>query len=228
MPRIIVYICIEVLKIFFNKLNKTKMATKYYLPSRKDEFDTWEEIYHTNVEAEALTLGFDAAEITVLKTTISDHRTGYSVMKAKKAEYEASVEANKALEKAARKAIRAATNRMKAHPDYTTEKGDLLGIEGTDVTIDPHTMKPTLTIKLEVNQALVGFKKEGLDGISLYRKRGTETTFTKIAVDRYPPYLDSEPKLVDGQPEAREYKAFFLDGDDEVGLESDVVKIIVP
>ena len=204
------------------------MATKYYLPRRKDEFDTWEEIYHTNVEPEALTLGFDAAEIVVLKTIVSDHRTGYSVMKAKKAEYEASVEANKALEKAARKAIRTATNRMKAHPNYTTEKGDLLGIEGTDVTIDPHTMKPTLTIKLEVNQALVGFKKEGLDGISLYRKRGSETTFTKIGVDRYPPYLDSEPKLVDGQPEAREYKAFFLDGDDEVGLESDIVKIIVP
>ena len=60
------------------------------------------------------------------------------------------------------------------------------------------------------------------------RRRGAETEFTFIGKDTYPPYLDSEPKLVEGQPEAREYKAFFLDGDDEVGLESDVVKIVVP
>ena len=76
-----------------------------YLPRRKDELDTWEETYEDNVEPEALTLGLDAAEIVVLKTTVSNHRTGYTTMKAKKAEYEASVEANNALEKSARTAL---------------------------------------------------------------------------------------------------------------------------
>ena len=204
------------------------MAKKNYLPYRKDELDTWEELFYDNVEAIALTLGLDAAEIAALKTIISDHRTSFTTMEAKKAESKAAVEANGINEKAARDAIRAAVKRMKAHPDYTTELGDSLGIEGTDVTLDPQNMKPSLTVSLQVNQPLVGFKKEGLTGISLYRKRGAETEFTFLAKDTYPPYLDSEPKLVEGQPEAREYKAFFLDGDDEVGLESDIVKIVVP
>ena len=204
------------------------MAKNDYLPLKKDKLDTWEETYDTNVEAEALTLGFDAAEITALKTAISNHRTAYKAMKAKKAEYNASVEANTALEKSTRKAIRAASKRMKTHPNYTTEKGDLLGIEGPEITIDTHNMKPTLKIKLEANQPNVYYKKKGLDGIRLYRERGAETSFIKIGDDRNPPYLDSEPKLVEGQPEERRYKAFFLKGDDEVGMESDVVKIIVP
>ena len=204
------------------------MAKGDYLPRRKDEFDTWEEHYEDSVETEALTLGFDAGEITTLKTTISDHRGTFSTMNAKKAEYKAAVEANNIKEKSVRDAIRAATRRMKAHPNYTTEKGDLLGIEGPESSLDPHSMKPTLTIKLEANQPRIFFGKEGLDGIRLSRERGPETAFIKIADDRYPPYLDSEPNLVEGQPEERRYKAFFLDGDEEVGLESDIVSIIVP
>lgn len=204
------------------------MAKNDYLPRRKDKLNTWEEAYDTNVEAEALTLGFDAAEITVLKTAISNHRAAYKAMKAREAEYRASVEANTALEKSTRKAIRAASRRMKTHPNYTTEKGDLLGIEGPEITIDTHKMKPTLKVKLIVNQLKVFYKKKGLDGIRLYRERGAETSFIEIADDRQPPYLDSEPKLIEGQPEERRYKAFFLKGDDEVGMESDIVKIVVP
>ncbi|MFC2092685.1 hypothetical protein ACFLSV_02180 [Bacteroidota bacterium] len=204
------------------------MPKQNYLPYRKDELDTWEEVYYDAVEPIALTLGLDAAEILAHKTIISDHRTSFSTMEAKKAESKAAVEANDAKEKLARDAIRSAVKRMKAHPNYTTELGDTLGIEGTETTLDPQNMKPTLTVSLQVNQPLIGFKKEGLSGISLYRRRGAETEFTFLGKDTYPPYLDSEPKLIDGQPEAREYKAFFLDGDDEVGLESDIVKIVVP
>ena len=204
------------------------MAKKNYLPHRKDELDSWEETYDTNVETEALTLGFDAAEITALKTTLSDHRTSFSVMNAKKAESKAAVEANKIKEKAARSAIRAATKRMKAHPNYTTEKGDLLGVEGAESSLDPQNMKPTLKLKLEANKPHVYFEKEGLDGIRLFRERGAETAFIKIADSRHSPYLDSESNLVVGQPEERRYKAIFLDGDDGVGLESDVVTILVP
>jgi len=204
------------------------MAKQNYLPTRKDELDTWEEVFHTNVEADALTLGFDAAEITALKNVISEHRTTFSEMESKKAEKKAAVEANDIKEKATRDAIRAAVKRMKAHPNYTTEIGDGLGIEGPESVLDPPNMKPSLTVSLEANQPIIDFKKEGLSGISLYRKRGEETAFTFLAKDTYPPYLDSEPKISEGQPEAREYKAFFLDGDDEVGLESDVVKILVP
>lgn len=204
------------------------MAKKRYLPVRKDELDTWEEVYFNGVEAIALTLGFDAAEVAALKTIISDHRTSFSNMEAKKAEGKAAVEANDAKEMLARDAIRAAVKRMKAHPNYTTESGDTLGIEGTETTLDPPNMKPVLTLKLEANQPRVYFGKEGLDGVRIFRERGPETAFIKIADDRYPPYLDSEPNLVEGQPEERRYKALFLDGDDVVGLESDIVTILVP
>lgn len=204
------------------------MAKKNYLPQRKDELDTWEEVFEANVEAEALTLGFDAAEILALKNIITEHRTAFGEMESKKAEKKAAVEANDIKEQAARDAIRASAKRMKAHPNYTTEKGDSLGIEGPESVLDPPNMKPSLTVSLEANKPLVDFKKEELSGISLYRRRAAETVFTFLAKDTYPPYLDSEPNLVEGQPEAREYKAFFLDGDDEVGLESDVVKIVVP
>jgi hypothetical protein len=45
-------------------------------------------------------------------------------------------------------------------------------------------------------------------------------------VDTDPPYVDARPLAIAGKPEVREYQARYLDGDDEVGLPSDIVKAV--
>jgi hypothetical protein len=47
-----------------------------------------------------------------------------------------------------------------------------------------------------------------------------------LAVDTDPPYVDTRPLAVAGKPVVREYQARYLDGDDEVGLPSDIVKAV--
>lgn len=38
--------------------------------------------------------------------------------------------------------------------------------------------------------------------------------------------MDTHPLAVAGKPEAREYQTRYLDGDDEIGLPSDIVKAV--
>ncbi len=118
---------------------------------------------------------------------------------------------------------------IKAHPAYDEVDGQTLGIIGPEDTTDPTTAKPTLSLlTVTTGQVGIGFVKGIFDGIRIESKRGSETQFTFLATDTEPPYIDTRANLVAGQAESREYRAQYLDGDDPVGVHSDVLVVTVP
>lgn len=84
---------------------------------------------------------------------------------------------------------------------------------------------PVLTVKADVDHAVISFKKGKADGVRLYCKRGSETAFTFLAIDTRSPYVDNRPNLVEGMPEKREYYAYLFDDDAPMGEQSAIVSI---
>lgn len=100
----------------------------------------------------------------------------------------------------------------------------VLGLKGTETVFDPTTYKPVITAALEGNKIAIGFAKNGADGIAVYcRLRGTPGWGARIGTDSDSPYYDTKPLANPAVPEVREYKAMGMIGDDEIGVESDIV-----
>lgn len=121
--------------------------------------------------------------------------------------------------------FRALVRRIKASPAYTVGMGEDLGIHADDSV--PVITSPELKLKMEGGNIVISFKKGAAQGIKLYSKRGSETTFTFLAVDTRSPYVDTRPNLEEGVPEKREFYAFYIVADEQVGTKSATVSITV-
>jgi hypothetical protein len=67
----------------------------------------------------------------------------------------------------------------------------------------------------------IQFTKLTSDGVNIYCKRDGDADFALLARDTASPYVDNRPLKVTGKPELREYKARFVQDDEEIGSFSD-------
>jgi len=118
--------------------------------------------------------------------------------------------------------VRALVQRLKAHPSYTTAIGEDLGIEPPSVSPPD---RPTLRARAETNfRVRLTFTMSRMPMLEIQSRRGNETEFTTIAFDTSSPYIDGREPLEAGKPEVREYRARFIDRNDQpIGDWSDVV-----
>jgi hypothetical protein len=115
--------------------------------------------------------------------------------------------------------------RIKVAPGYTDSIGQALQIIGADQTVDLNSLKPGLTAQLGAGQVVIGWTKQGMDGIEIQVDRGAGFVF--LAIDTIPDYTDTAPMPAAGQSALWKYKAIYRQGDERVGQWSDVVSIPV-
>jgi hypothetical protein len=113
---------------------------------------------------------------------------------------------------------------IKASPAYTDVIGNELGIIGTEDTTDFSELKPSLKIQSIGGEVVVSFKKNKTDGVRIYNRRGSEAAFTFLASDTESPYVDNRSKLNPLQPAKREYFAYYIIKDDQIGQQSDIAE----
>lgn len=121
----------------------------------------------------------------------------------------------------------ALVNRIKVSPGYTESIGMALGIIGVDPNIDVTTMKPVLTADLIAGQVVVGWTKQGMDGVEIHVDRGDGKGFVFLAIDTVPDYNDTATLPPAGQSALWKYMAIYRLADERVGKWSDVVSIAV-
>lgn len=116
--------------------------------------------------------------------------------------------------------IRQFSQLNKNKTSYTTTIGEELGIVGDEDSIDENTAKPALTAKKLETGYQLSFNLLGhFEAVKIFRQRPGQTK-TFIAIDTSSPYVDAEP-MVNGTM----YSAWFMLGDNSVGLESAKVTI---
>ena len=207
------------------------MPRKDYLSQALDVLDTWLTNFFALIDTIGVTLGLTAGQITEVKSRITDFRTKYQEQTQKEADYKASVKATKAAMKVCVSdsgGVRDLVGKMKKHDDYTEALGETLGAIGEEHIMDSVSAKPVLKDKSEGGLIIVGFNLFGWDGINIYRELDNGAGMVFIARDTDAPYYDTTPKLDPTKPEKRQYQAYFVDGDDQIGLPSDILTIIVP
>ena len=63
------------------------------------------------------------------------------------------------------------------------------------------------------------------DGNNFYSRLKGQTTWKKLSFDSNSPYNDYTPLAVAGVPEVREYIAYGVLNDEQIGLPSDIVNV---
>ena len=124
--------------------------------------------------------------------------------------------------------IRKLVKMLKANPNYNDDIiGKDLATVGETIVVDYTTLRPDLRLSLSGLAILIKYFKKGTNSINLYCKRGAETEFTFLATISKASYNDMRANLVIGQPETRNYQAWFVMGDQVIGLISAVQTITV-
>lgn len=122
--------------------------------------------------------------------------------------------------------IRAAIQRIKTQPGYTTAIGEQLQIEISGSNdLNHETAKPPFKASASIGKVRLDWTKSELDGVVIESQRGAETAFSLLDKDFKPPFEDLRPNLVAGQPEVRRYRMIYLLDDALVGTYSDEVAV---
>ena len=123
--------------------------------------------------------------------------------------------------------VRKTVKTLKANANYDDVIGLILGVIGETIVINYATYKPVLKLSLNGLGLFVKYTKKGTNGINLYCKRGAETEFTLLTTISKASYTDLRANLIAGQPETRNYQAWYVVNDVVVGLISDVTTMSV-
>lgn len=100
-----------------------------------------------------------------------------------------------------------------------------LQIVGGGAPFNPETYQAQITVQAFSGYVRIKFTKSGADGINLYMRLKGTTGWKFISRDTNSPYDDHTPLAVAGQSEVREYQAFGIWGDDQIGIPSDIVTV---
>ena len=121
-------------------------------------------------------------------------------------------------------------NAIKNHKNYTVPIGKILGLEGAEQTgPDMATIQPAIDAAISGNHVAIGWGWGGnsayLDMLEIQVDRGDGKGFNFLTYDTTPGYNDTAP--FPAAPTKWTYKAIYRVGDEQVGVWSNLVSIIV-
>jgi hypothetical protein len=202
------------------------MITHDYIPRPDAKLTVWAQNYKKKLPTYADTLGLTADEVTASSTgcdNVVDAIVGEALAKQTMLN---TTKAKEDVKNTEITALRAQAKLIKANPAYTEAMGEDLGIIGVDTDFDNATAQPTLSVTNDGGTPVISFDKQQSNGVRLYCQRTGETTFTFLALDTHSPYHDTRPNITPGQPETRQYYAYYTDIHDlQHGQQSAVVSI---
>jgi hypothetical protein len=121
--------------------------------------------------------------------------------------------------------LRAEIAKWKVADGMTDAIAAELQIVGGGSPFNPETYQPQITAQVFSGYVRFKFKKLGADGIILNTRIKGTMGWKFVSRDTNSPYDDHTPLAVPGQSEVREYQAFGLWGDEQLGTPSDIVTV---
>ncbi len=101
-----------------------------------------------------------------------------------------------------------------------------LQINGGGTPFNPETYQPQITADVFSGYVRFKFKKLGAGGIILYTRIKGTMGWKFVSRDTNSPYDDHTPLATPGVSEVREYQAFGILGDEQIGLPSDILTVV--
>jgi hypothetical protein len=117
--------------------------------------------------------------------------------------------------------------RIKASVNYTEAMGQDLGIIAPELTIDLSSLQPELKVKLDAGRPFIKATKGIADAIDLFVDRNDGNNFIPLGRLLKPEFIDTANLPASAPLAEWEYKAMFVIGNDNVGVMSPVVSVVV-
>ena len=208
---------------------KPKGKTMDFIPNKRSELKEWLEGISDNIVAEAVKMGVSAPDGLAAKALADGLLAKFDATDAG----QAALNGVRTIERNATPGVlaglRTFIRNWKTLPLYAGSGSEgVLHLRGSSAAFDSSSYKPVIEASYEGGFISFDFDKLGVDALAFYcRLRGT-LPWIRIGIDTLAPFLDSKPVAVNGVPEVREYMARGMVGDDEVGLDSDIVTVTLP
>ena len=118
-------------------------------------------------------------------------------------------------------------NRIQGEGNFEEADMEALGARVVHTPPDLNTVKPRVTlVTVLMAQVILDWIKGRMEGVIIYGSHDG-TTWTEIGRDLKSPYEDTRSNRTAGVAEVRYYKMRYMKDDKAVGLESDVIKVVV-
>ena len=196
-----------------------------YVPNTDDALIPWLTNLKTKLTTYSAALGITPARATQITAWCDALIAAINNTAQKKAAWLA-VAANKQTQTdTSLTGLRAEIGLWKKQPAMTDAISADLQIVGATDTFDADNYAPDVTGQAFAGYVRIKFKKNGADGINIYTRKKGEPGWKFLARYTNSPYDDHTPLTVAPQPEVREYQAFGVLGDDQIGQPSDIVSV---
>uniref|UniRef100_UPI0032170801 hypothetical protein n=1 Tax=uncultured Draconibacterium sp. TaxID=1573823 RepID=UPI0032170801 len=196
---------------------------KDYIPNDKYELEAWGNQFATTVTNNVDNYGITQELADEVSAAAQDYSADLVAERQLIDQKRVQVKKTQTDRKTLQKQCRSMAQMIKSNPAYTEAIGKEFDIIGAEVQIDLNTAKPVLSARKAPHGWELSFGLNGyFSGVNIYRKHPGEEQFTYLATDTRSPYVDNSPA-----ENGTQYYAYFIVGDTEVGVQSDVVTIEV-
>jgi len=118
-------------------------------------------------------------------------------------------------------------NRIQGETNFDEADMEALGARVDRVPPDLTTVKPVISrVTTMMDKVVLDWIKGRMEGVIIYGSFNG-TSWTEIGRDLKSPYEDSRHNQQAGTAETRHYKMRYMKNDQPIGMESDVVKVVV-
>ncbi|MGI8436909.1 MAG: hypothetical protein ACR2NX_08385 [Chthoniobacterales bacterium] len=175
----------------------------------------------------AAELHWDAAKLTAIDALLDQLIAAYTaVVSAEAAAAAASANAAQIFQNQNPDLVKLLTE-LRANPGLSDGMRSDMQLPKGKAGVDPASIKPSLKVKVESGGVIVSGSKNYAELINIYMRIEGTTPWILAGVRRKRlPFEDQTPLKVAGTPEAREYMGRGVIDDEEVGQESDIVRVV--
>ena len=196
-----------------------------FIPSADDSKIIWLTNLRDNIDAYSATLGISAGRVTQIKAWCNDLIDEINNTTQAKNAWLAAAATKATQESASIGGLRGEIALWKPNPNMTPAIEAALKIVGTTSPFDPNTYKPKISAQVIGDHVQLKFGKGQTDGVNFYWRKQGETVWKFLSRDTNSPYNDHTPLTTPGVPEVREYIAYGVLNDVQIGLASDIASV---
>lgn len=197
------------------------MPDQDYLPRADIEFLLWHDRLLEAMKTYGSTVGIAPAEQARVQAANQAFHAHLDAVDETATKAKMAVSEKDAFRQKLEAECRALANRVKAHPEYSTVIGTGFGIVSRRAELDRVALQPTLElVALPGHAVRIAYVKAGTDGINVYGRYPGEEAWTLLGRSTRSPFLDRRAPRQAGVREDREYRAFHMLDDEQIGQPS--------
>ncbi len=196
------------------------------IPSADDARIIWLADLRDSMDTYSAALGITAARVTQIKAWSNDLTDEINATNTAKRAWLAVAATKATKETASLGGLRGEIAQWKPNPYMTLTIEAVLKIVGTTSEFNPSIYKAEISkVEVIVDHVQIKFRKGSTDGVNLYSRLKGRRAWKFVWRDTNSPYDGYSELSVPGAAEVREYQAYGVLNDQQIGQPSDIVTV---